>query len=77
MRANEILGLKWSEIDLERKEIRPPAARTKEARDKTMPLNSFATASLTERQAECGRARRLASITFTYRTYATPLPRAC
>ena len=39
MRAMEIMGLQFSEIDFERAEIRLPYTRTKEAKDKVIPLN--------------------------------------
>lgn len=42
MRAMEILELKFDEVDFERAEIRLPYTRTKEAKDKTIPLNSVA-----------------------------------
>jgi len=54
MRAMEILGLTFSEIDFERAEIRLSYVRTKEAKDKTIPLNSTALAVLKQAKAERG-----------------------
>lgn len=53
MRANEVLGLRWPEIDFEQKEILLPYNRTKESKDKSIPLNSFLLGLLTERKTEC------------------------
>lgn len=53
MRANEVLGLRWSEVDFGRKEILLPFNRTKEAKDKAVPLNAFALELLRDRRAEC------------------------
>jgi integrase len=50
MRANEVLGLRWSEVDFSAKEINLPHYRTKEGKDKTIPLNSFLVELLTERR---------------------------
>jgi integrase len=54
MRAMEILGLKFSEVDFERKEIRLPYQRTKEAKDKVIPLNSPALSLLMDTYRERG-----------------------
>jgi integrase len=53
MRANEVLGLRWSEIDLEQRQIVLPYHRTKESKDKGVPLNSFVLGLLADRQKEC------------------------
>lgn len=54
MRAMEILDLKFSEVDFEREEIRLPYFRTKEAKDKVIPLNSVALPLLEQIRAERG-----------------------
>jgi integrase len=53
MKANEVLGLRWSEVNLARKEILLPHYRTKEGKEKVIPLNSFVLELLRERQQEC------------------------
>jgi integrase len=53
MRANEVLGLRWSEVNFGGKEILLPHYRTKEGKDKAIPLNSFLLELLGERQSEC------------------------
>lgn len=57
MRAMEILGLEFDEIDFERSEIRLTYLRTKEAKDKTIPLNSLLLALLKQVYAERGDGR--------------------
>jgi integrase len=52
MRAMEIIGLQFSEIDFDRAEIRLPYFRTKEAKDKVIPLNSVALSLLKEVRTE-------------------------
>lgn len=52
MRAQEILGLKFSEIDFESAEINLPANRTKEGKEKGIPLNTVALAVLRDQQLE-------------------------
>lgn len=49
MRANEVLGLRWSEVDFSAREINLPYYRTKEGKDKSIPLNSFLVELLRER----------------------------
>jgi integrase len=39
MRANEIVGLQFSEVDFDRREISLPAERTKEGKPKAIPIN--------------------------------------
>jgi integrase len=52
MRANEVLGLRWSEVDFSAKEINLPYYRTKEGKDKSIPLNSFLVELLMERRLD-------------------------
>ncbi len=42
MRRNELLGLPWSEVDLERGVVRLPGARTKNGRPRLVPLSQEA-----------------------------------
>jgi integrase len=46
MRITEALELKWHEVDLEAAEIHLPASRTKEHKDKIIPLNPVALETL-------------------------------
>lgn len=52
MRAMEIMDLQFTEIDFERAEIRLPYTRTKEAKDKVIPLNGAALSLLEEVRTE-------------------------
>lgn len=52
MRANEILGLRFAEIDFDGAEITLPPTRTKEGRKKAVPLNKAALELLRELRAE-------------------------
>jgi integrase len=52
MRITEALELKWNEIDLKAAEIRLPDFRTKEHRDKTIPLNPTALGVLAQLHSE-------------------------
>lgn len=56
IRAMEILGSTFDEIDFERAEIRLPYTRTKEAKDKVIPLNSAVLALLKQAHEERGGA---------------------
>ncbi|HEX8748654.1 MAG TPA: site-specific integrase, partial [Pyrinomonadaceae bacterium] len=77
MRANEVLGLKWSEIDLDRKEILLPASRTKEAKEKLVPLNSFVTDLLSQWRAECEGMETVFGLGASYPQIGDLWRRAC
>jgi len=54
-RREEIGGLRWSEVDLEAREITLPATRTKNHRPHDVPLSGQALAILKSRPAHAGR----------------------
>jgi integrase len=54
-RREEIGGLRWSEVDLQTREIALPAARTKNHRAHDVPLSDLALAILKSRPAHAGR----------------------
>lgn len=66
MRVGEILGLTFDEIDFERAEIRLPYTRTKEAKDKAIPLNSAVLALLKQVREDRAGAHRVFSAGLTY-----------
>jgi integrase len=59
MRAVEIVDLRVSEIDFQKAEIRLPYWRTKEGKDKTIPLNSTVLSLLQAARAEREGADRI------------------
>jgi integrase len=66
MRACEIVGLRFSEVDFERLEINLPAERTKEAKPKTIPINRTVFEVLNRVKSDCGGAERVFPGEFTY-----------
>ncbi len=70
MRASEIVGLNFAEVDLVRREIRLPAERTKEAKAKTIPLNSDALEVLERIARDRGELGRVFPPELTYQRAA-------
>jgi integrase len=66
MRASELVGLTFAEVDLGRREIRLPAERTKESKAKTIPLNSDALKVLERVARDRGEIGRVFPPEFTY-----------
>lgn len=61
-----MVGLQFAEVDFGRSEINLPAARTKEAKDKTIPLNPVALAVLEQAHADRGATGRVFPAEFNY-----------
>jgi integrase len=77
MRASEMVGLMFSEVDLERRELHLPAERTKEAKSKTIPLNSAALEVLGRVAADRGGEGRVFPDEFTYQRAGQLWREAC
>jgi integrase len=66
MRANEIVGLQFSEVDFDRREINLPGARTKEGKSKTIPVNPAVLEVLERAESDRGGGGRVFPGEFTY-----------
>ena len=70
MRACEIVGLGFDEVDFDRKEITLPAERTKEAKAKRIPLNTAALEVLGRARSDRGPEGRVFPPEFKYQRAA-------
>jgi integrase len=70
MRACEIVGLGFDEVDFDRKEIALPAERTKEAKAKRIPLNVAALEVLVKAKSDRGPEGRVFPVEFKYQRAA-------
>jgi integrase len=77
MRANEIVGLRFSEVDFERLEIDLPAERTKEAKPKTIPINRVVFEVLDRARSEGSGEERIFPRVFTYQRASSLWREAC
>jgi integrase len=66
MRACEIVGLGFDEVDFDRKEVALPAERTKEAKAKRIPLNVVALEVLVKARSDRGPEGRVFPAEFKY-----------
>jgi integrase len=78
MRACEIVGLRFSEVDFERLEVSLPAEqRTKEAKPKTIPINRAVFEVLDRVKSDRDGAERVFPGEFTYQRASSLWREAC
>lgn len=77
MRACEIVNLRLSEVDFDRKEVVLPAGRTKEAKAKPIPLNPAALQALERARADRRPEGRVFPPEFKYQRAATLWREVC
>jgi integrase len=76
-RANEIVGLQFSEVDFVRREVNLPAERTKGGKPKTIPVNSVVLEVLERAESDRGRGGRVFPGEFTYQRASSLWREAC